>query len=89
MIGILGVRIWVDNRVNFSNPINLSTAGLGLIIAIANFTWVVAGLEFGGLALGTGATLIAFHGMQAIARWRGTDPDEPQQDRGATPSRLG
>ncbi|MCC3289494.1 MULTISPECIES: uracil-xanthine permease family protein [unclassified Arthrobacter] len=89
MIGILGVRIWVDNRVNFSNPINLSTAGLGLIIAIANFTWIVGGLEFGGIALGTGATLIAYHGMQAIARWRGTDPDEPQEDAGARPSRLG
>ncbi|MBO0896850.1 MULTISPECIES: uracil-xanthine permease family protein [Arthrobacter] len=89
MIGILGVRIWVDNRVNFSNPINLSTAGLGLIVAIANFTWVVAGVEFGGIALGTGATLIAFHGMQSIARWRGTDPDEPGEDLGSKPSRLG
>ncbi|KAD4059666.1 nitrate reductase [Arthrobacter yangruifuii] len=88
MIGILGVRIWVDNRVNFSNPINLSTAGLGLIVAIANFTWIVGGLEFGGIALGTGATLIAYHGMQAIARWRGTDPDEPQEDAGSVPGRL-
>ncbi|MCC3275818.1 MULTISPECIES: uracil-xanthine permease family protein [unclassified Arthrobacter] len=89
MIGILGVRIWVDNRVNFSNPINLSAAGLGLIVAIADFTWVIGDLTFGGIALGTGATLVAYHGMQAIARWRGTDPDEPAEDAGATPSRLG
>ena len=89
MIGILGVRIWVDNRVNFSNPINLSAAGLGLIVAIADFTWVAGDLTFGGIALGTGATLVAYHGMQAIARWRGTDPDEPSEDAGSTPSRLG
>ena len=89
MIGILGVRIWVDNRVNFSNPINLSAAGLGLIVAIADFTWIIGDLTFGGIALGTGATLVAYHGMQAIARWRGTDPDEPVEDAGATPSRLG
>lgn len=89
MIGILGVRIWVDNRVNFSNPINLSAAGLGLIVAIADFTWVIGDLTFGGIALGTGAALVAYHGMQAIARWRGTDPDEPQEDAGSTPSRLG
>lgn len=89
MIGILGVRIWVDNRVNFSNPINLSAAGLGLIVAIADFTWVIGDLTFGGIALGTGATLIAYHGMQAIARWRGTDPDEPREDTGSTPGRLG
>ena len=89
MIGILGVRIWVDNRVNFSNPINLSAAGLGLIVAIADFTWVIGDLTFGGIALGTGAALVAYHGMQAIAHWRGTDPDEPREDAGATPSRLG
>ena len=89
MIGILGVRIWVDNRVNFSNPINLSAAGLGLIVAIADFTWVIGDLTFGGIALGTGAALVAYHGMQAIARWRGTDPDEPREDAGTRPSRLG
>ena len=89
MIGILGVRIWVDNRVNFSNPINLSAAGLGLIVAIADFTWVIGDLTFGGIALGTGAALVAYHGMQSIARWRGTDPDEPREDAGAKPSRLG
>ena len=26
MIGMLGVRIWVQNRVDFSNPVNLNTA---------------------------------------------------------------
>ena len=89
MIGILGVRIWVDNRVNFSNPINLSVAGVALIIGIANFTWTVGGLQFEGIALGTAATLIIYHGMAAIARWRGTDPEDPQEDTGARPSKLG
>ena len=35
MIGIIGARLWVQNKVDFSNPINLMTAGTGLIIAIA------------------------------------------------------
>ncbi len=89
MIGILGVRIWVQNRVNFSNPINLSVAGVSLIIGIANFTWIVGDLRFEGIALGTGAALLIFHGMTAIARWRGTEPADSTDDSGSVPSKLG
>lgn len=94
MIGILGVRIWVQNRVDFSNPINLSTAGVALVVGIANFTWTVGDLTFEGIALGTAATLLIFHGMSAIARVRGSEhvagPDEIEsEDHGSRPSKLG
>lgn len=94
MIGILGVRIWVQNRVDFSNPINLSTAGVALVIGIANFTWTVGDLTFEGIALGTAAALLIFHGMSAIARARGSEhvagPDELEaEDHGSRPSKLG
>jgi xanthine/uracil permease len=79
MIGVLGVRIWVQNRVNFSNPVNLTTAAVSLIIGIADYTWSVGSLQFAGIALGTAAALVIYHGMNALARWRGTatDPQEP------------
>ncbi|KAA9394224.1 nitrate reductase [Kocuria coralli] len=81
MIGMLGVRIWVQNRVDFSNPINLSTAAIAMIIGIADYTWDAFGIQFAGIALGTAATLIVFHGMRGIALWRGTtggtDPIDP------------
>jgi xanthine/uracil permease len=89
MIGILGVRIWVQNRVNFANPINLSVAGVSLVIGIANFTWSIGELTFEGIALGTAAALLIFHGMGLIARWRGTEPLDAAEDTGATPSKLG
>ncbi|MHA7175039.1 uracil-xanthine permease family protein [Arthrobacter sp. Sr24] len=82
MIGILGVRIWVQNKVNFSNNINLTTAAVALIIGIADFTWNVGNLQFAGIALGTAAALIIYHGMSALAKWRGTatDPLDPESD---------
>jgi uracil-xanthine permease len=89
MIGIIGARLWVQNRVNFSNPINLMTAGAGLIIAIANPTLSIGGMQFGGIALGTAATLVIFHAMGAIARARGTEPTDAPEDEGAEPSKLG
>lgn len=76
MIGILGARIWVQNRVSFSDPVNLTTAAVALIIGIADYSWIPqAGLEFKGIALGTAAALGIYHLMRAIARWRGTSAE--------------
>lgn len=73
MICILGARIWVQNRVSFADPVNLTTAGVGLIVAAANFTYASeGGLTFEGIAIGTAAVLVLYHGMRSIARWRGT-----------------
>ncbi|PZR52127.1 nitrate reductase [Xylanimonas oleitrophica] len=71
MIGILGARIWVQNKVDFSNPVNLTTAAVPLIIGIANYTWVAGDLRFEGIALGTAAALIIFHGMRWVSKATG------------------
>ena len=79
MIGILGARIWVQNKVDFSDPVNLTTAGIALVVGIANYTWVAGELRFEGIALGTAAALGVYHLMRSIARWRGTtaEPASP------------
>lgn len=91
MIGIMGARIWVNNRVDFSNTINLMAAGSGLIIAIADPVIDVAGMQFGGIALGTIAVLGIYHIMTGIARWRDTEPIDDEDDEPATvePGRIG
>ncbi|KNX39204.1 uracil-xanthine permease family protein [Luteipulveratus halotolerans] len=68
MIGLLGVRIWVENKVDFGNPINLFTAAVALVIGIADYTWTVGDLEFAGIALGTAAALLTYHVMRALNR---------------------
>ncbi|MSS83320.1 nitrate reductase [Actinomycetaceae bacterium WB03_NA08] len=73
MIGMLGVRIWVQNRVDFSDPVNLNTAAISLIVAIGGFVWQPAGMEFAGIALGTAAALIVYHVMRGISKLRGTN----------------
>lgn len=73
MICILGARIWVQNRVSFADPVNLTTAGVGLIIAAANFNFTTdGGMTFEGIAIGTAVVLVMYHGMRAISKWRGT-----------------
>jgi len=76
MIAVLGARIWVQNHVSFADPVNLTTAGVGLIIAAANFNFATkGGMSFEGIAIGTAATLVIYHGMRSIARWRGTNAE--------------
>ncbi|ERS56732.1 MULTISPECIES: uracil-xanthine permease family protein, partial [unclassified Corynebacterium] len=41
LIGMLGVRIWMDNEVNFNNPVNLTAAAVALIAGIGNLTLTV------------------------------------------------
>ena len=38
MIGLLGAKIWKENRVDFANPINLVPLAAGIIIGIGNVT---------------------------------------------------
>lgn len=73
MIGMLGVRIWVQNQVDFSDPVNLNTAAIAMIIAIANYTWTVGGIAFEGIALGSAAAIGIYHIMRAISKLRGTN----------------
>ncbi len=68
LIGLLGARIWIENRVDFANPINLTSAAIALIIGIADYTWKVGQLDFAGIALGTAAVLVAYHLMNGINR---------------------
>ncbi len=75
MIGMLGVRIWVENRVDFSNQINLTAASVALIVGIADYTWDIGDLQFAGIALGTAATLVVYHLMAFIARATGSAPE--------------
>jgi NCS2 family nucleobase:cation symporter-2 len=73
LIGIIGVRIWVENRVDFSRPKNQFSAGVGLIIAIGDFTLNAGSVSFGGIILGTVASLVIYHLMTLLGRLRGTD----------------
>lgn len=72
MIGMMGVRIWVENKVNFDNPINLMTAAIVMIIGIADFSFAIQGVQFNGIAIGTVVILVMYHTLRGIAKLTGT-----------------
>ena len=74
LVGVLGVRIWLTNDVDFSKPLNQMTAAIPLIIGIADFTWQAGDLTFTGIALGSIAALLVYHGMRLLEHRSRTDP---------------
>ncbi|KAM9863091.1 uracil-xanthine permease family protein [Leucobacter sp. BZR 635] len=75
LIGLIGVKIWIDNKVDFSKPINQFTAAIALIVGIADFSLQLGDVMFNGIALGTIAAVGVYHLMRAVARARGTAVD--------------
>ena len=76
MIVILGARIWVENRVNFTNPVNLIPAAIGLILGAGNYTMTFdhGNIAFSGIATGAFGAIIVYQVMKFLAA-RGTFRD--------------
>ena len=68
MIGLLGAKIWKENRVDFANPINLVPLAAGIIIGIGNVTIAFNDqYQLTGIALGSIVAVLAWHVARALA----------------------
>ncbi len=66
MIGLLGAKIWIENRVDFANPINLVPIGAGIILAVGPVAHQISDdFTLEGIALGTIVLLVGYH----LLRW--------------------
>lgn len=64
LIGMLGVRIWQDNHVDFNNPVNLTMAAVALIVGIGNLTFEIGNVTLEGIALGSIGIIVLYPLMQ-------------------------
>ena len=71
MIGLLGAKIWIENRVSFADPINLVPISAGLILGIGydttGFFSITDDFTLGGIALGTIVIVVGYHLAKAFA----------------------
>ena len=60
IIALMGIRIWMDAKVDFTRHKNLAVAGASLIVATGLGTkgLTVAGMNIPGIALGTVLALV-------------------------------
>jgi uracil-xanthine permease len=85
MIAVLGARIWIEARVDFRDPVNLTTAAVALIVGAGNYTLTWGDYEFAGIALGTFGAIVTYQVLRALRRAAGTGPGGTPAPLGATP----
>lgn len=68
MIGLLGAKIWIENRVDFANPINMVPIAAGIILAVGPVDHQITDdFTLSGIAFGTVVILIGYHLLRALA----------------------
>ena len=60
MIGLLGVRIWMDNEVSLTDPVNLTAAAVAMIVGIGNLTLNVGSIPMEGIAWGSVGIILGY-----------------------------
>jgi putative pyrimidine permease RutG len=65
LIAATAGRIWVENRVDFSNPRNLITVAVALILGAGNFKLTVGGFTLDGIGTATFGAIILYHILRA------------------------
>ena len=68
MIGLLGAKIWKENRVDFANPINLVPLAAGIIIGIGDVALKFTDtFTLSGIALGSIVAVVGWHVARVLA----------------------
>lgn len=68
LVAMIGVRIWLDNRVELTDPITLIVAGLALVAGLGGLEAAVFGIQMHGIAWGA-LLIVLLH--PALRRLRG------------------
>lgn len=91
MIGLLGAKIWVHNKVDLGNPLNLVPLAAGVIVGIGDVRLrITDDFTLSGIALGTLIILCGYHLLRALAPAHLTseppllDAAAPGEDEGDT-----
>ncbi|MGW5641225.1 uracil-xanthine permease family protein [Saccharopolyspora sp. NPDC003752] len=72
MIGLLGAKIWTENRVDFGDPVNLMPLAAGLVAGIGGVSLqITPQFSLSGIALGTIVTLLGYHVLRWLVPARG------------------
>lgn len=84
MIGLLGAKIWLVNRVDFGEPLNLVPVAAGVVVAIAGGGIALRfgeNFDFTGIALGSVVTIGLYHLSRLAAVLVGTAPTRATRRR--------
>ncbi|MGC4108604.1 MAG: solute carrier family 23 protein [Thermomicrobiales bacterium] len=66
LIAVTGIRIWVENQVDFSKTTNLFIAAVSIIVGAADYTLHFGDFALAGIGLGTFGAIILYQVFKAL-----------------------
>ena len=78
LIAAAAGRIWVENRVDFSEPKNLITVAVALVLGAGNFKLTLGGFTLDGIGTATFGAIILYHLLDRFG-----PPAENREPRGS------
>ncbi|GAA4026375.1 solute carrier family 23 protein [Allokutzneria multivorans] len=79
LIGLVGVRIWMENKIDLTDPVNLMVGGVALVAGIGNLELTIFGATIGGIAWGSLMIIVLHPVMRGLNNLRKT-PAPPATD---------
>ena len=68
MIGVLGARIWIESKVDFSNSSNLIIVASALVIGIADISWTRGDVTFNGIINATVVAIVGYRVLHSLSK---------------------
>jgi uracil-xanthine permease len=71
LVALVGVRIWLDNKVDLTDPLNLLVAGTAIAVGIGNVTFDIGPMQVGGIVWGSVVIVIGHPVLRRLRALRG------------------
>ncbi|HVK22344.1 MAG TPA: solute carrier family 23 protein [Actinokineospora sp.] len=78
MIGLVGVRIWLADRVDFADPVNLLVVSAAVVAGVGNLTLTIGQMRIEGIAWGSAFVVVVY---PFLRWWRGRGTTEVTERR--------
>ena len=80
LIAVTGIRIWVENQVDFSKSPNLFIAAVSLIVGAADYTLHFGDFALAGIGIGTFGAIILYQIFKALGYTDAVLPADAEPD---------
>ncbi|MBI5278877.1 MAG: pyrimidine utilization transport protein G [Burkholderiales bacterium] len=85
LIAVAGAKIWVDNRVNFSQNKNLIVAAVTLVLGTGDFTLKFGDFALGGIGTATFGAILLYALLNREPRPEPVPPEEDEDPEATRP----
>lgn len=72
LVALYGARLWLEHRIDLTDPVTLTVAATALVAGVGNLTFTIGGVQVGGLVWGTVAVMLLYPVLRGLRRLVGT-----------------